>query len=109
VTDSLGFKFKKTEKHTFVHPNVMACIAGDGKIIRYIYGPKFLAGDIGMALSEAQKGTPGISIKKVISFCFNYDPKGNKYVFKALKVTAFVMIAAFAMFFVIFLRKKEQR
>jgi protein SCO1/2 len=98
VTNSMGFKFKKTDKHTFVHPNVLICLSGDGKIIRYIYGPSFLAGDIGMALLEAQRGTPGISVKRILSFCYNYDPKGNRYVSNILKVTAFIMLAALAAF-----------
>ncbi|MBT3311414.1 MAG: SCO family protein [Desulfobacterales bacterium] len=109
VTDAIGFRFKKVNSQTFVHPNVLICLSGDGKIIRYIYGPSFLAGDIGMALSEAQKGTPGTSIKRIISFCFDYDPKTNRYVFSILRISSIVIFVSLAAFFFLFLRKKAKK
>lgn len=88
VTDSIGYYFVKRKDHFYVHPSAMVVLARDGKITRYLYGPGFLPFDIGMALSEAEKGKTGISIKRgVMSFCFDYDPENKTYVFKTFRIT----------------------
>jgi protein SCO1 len=109
LTNSLGYYFIKKEPHLYVHPNVLMVLAKDGKIIRYLYGPKFLPFDLGMALSEADKGTPGISIKRgVLSFCFDYDPKNKTYVFKLFRITG-TAILILLLGFIIFLLYPSKR
>jgi protein SCO1/2 len=83
-------------------------LAGDGKIIRYLYGTEFLPFDIGMAVSEALQGTPGVSIKKFLSYCFEYDPEKNSYTFKLIKVFGIVTLT-FVAGFLFFLIKKDKR
>jgi len=88
LTRSLGYYFIKKKDHFYIHPSALVVLAGDGKIIRYLYGPSFLPFDLGMAISEAEKGEPGISIKRgVLSFCFDYDPQNKTYVFKLFRIT----------------------
>jgi protein SCO1 len=88
VTDSLGYYFIKKEKDFYIHPSALMVLAKDGKIIRYLYGPNFLPFDLGMALNEAARGEPGISIKRgVLAFCFDYDPGNKTYVFKLFRIT----------------------
>ncbi len=106
-TTGVGFNFIKQDTHTFVHPNVLICISANGKIIRYIYGPKFLPFDISMAISEAEKGTPSISIKKLVSYCFAYDPENKRYVFKTFKITAFTVMILLAVFLFFLTRKRK--
>jgi protein SCO1/2 len=105
VTTAIGFQFKKTGPHLFAHPNVLVAIAGDGKIIRYLYGPNFLAFDIGMALAEAEKGEPGISINKILTLCFDYDLKSKRYVFKTFRILGAVIVILLVAFFFFVLRK----
>ncbi len=69
----VGFRFQKVDDETFIHPAALMVIAADGKIIRYVYG-SFLAGDIDLALSAAASGTPTLSVRRFLDFCFNYDP-----------------------------------
>jgi protein SCO1/2 len=102
---AIGFQYKKTGQHLFAHPNVLVAIASDGKIIRYLYGPNFLPFDIGMALAEAVKGEPGISIKKILTFCFNYDAKSKRYVFRTFRILGTVIVILLAAFFFFVLRK----
>ena len=88
VTDSLGYYFIKKEKDFYIHPSALIVLAKDGKIIRYLYGPDFLPFDLGMALSEAERGEPGISIKRgVLAFCFDNVLKNTTYVFKLFRIT----------------------
>ncbi len=99
VTDSLGYYFVKKKPHEYIHPNAMVVLAEDGKIIRYLYGPGFLPFDLGMALTEARKGDPGVSIKRrVLSFCFDYDSENNTYVFRLFRITGTVILILLAGF-----------
>jgi protein SCO1/2 len=111
LTDSLGYYFIKKKEHFYIHPSVLVVLARDGKIIRYLYGPNFLPFDLGMALSEAEKGEPGLSIKRgVLSFCFDYDPQNKTYVFKVFRITGtaiLVLLAGFILFLVYPARKKQ--
>jgi protein SCO1/2 len=105
VTDSLGYYFVKRKPHEYIHPNAMVVLAEDGKIIRYLYGPGFLPFDLGMALTEARKGEPGVSIKRrVLSFCFDYDPENKTYVFRMFRITGTVILVLLAGFLVFLLR-----
>lgn len=105
VLDAIGYRAKKTGPGMFVHPNVLVVVSPDGKIIRYLYGVNFLAFDIGMALTEAQKGTPQLSVRRMLTYCFDYDPGQKRYVFKAFRVVAVAILLAMAVFFFFLLRK----
>jgi len=106
LTDSLGFRFKRTGKHLFIHPNVLIALAPDGTIIRYLYGPRFLPFDVGMALTEAAKGTPGLSIRKVLTYCFDYDPQSRSYVLRSLRFLALGVLAVLGILFFFVVRKR---
>ena len=104
-TKSVGFRFTKRAKNIYSHPNVLIVLGSDGKIIRYLYGPSFLPFDVGMAISEATRGTPGISIKKVISYCFDYDPKNKRYVFNTFRIAGTIIILLLVVFFIFLVLK----
>ncbi|MFH2091475.1 MAG: SCO family protein [Pseudomonadota bacterium] len=109
LTDSLGYYFIKKEKHLYVHPSALIVLAKDGKITRYLYGPNFLAFDLGMALVEADRGEIGVSIKRgVLSFCFDFDPENKTYVFKVFRITG-TAILILLLGFVIFLLYPSKR
>ncbi len=104
VTNSLGYYFIKKKDHFYVHPSSLMVLTKDGMITRYLYGPGFLPFDLGMALSEAEKGETGISIKRgVLSFCFDYDPANKKYVFKVFRITGtsiLILLVGFIVFLI---------
>jgi len=109
VTNSLGYYFIKKKQHFYIHPNVLVVLAEDGKIIRYLYGPGFLPFDLGMAVTEARKGEPGISIKRgVLSFCFDYDPENKTYVFKMFRITGTAILVLLAGFVIFLLRPSKK-
>lgn len=108
-TQSAGYRFKKTGKHSFTHPNVLIVTASDGKIIRYLYGPDFQPFDIGMALTEATKGTPQISIRKILTYCFQYDPQSRGYVLKTFRFFAAGVVVLLMLFLVFLLRKGNRK
>jgi protein SCO1/2 len=106
LTHSLGFNFKRIGKHLFIHPNVLIALAPDGTIIRYLYGPRFLPFDVGMALTEAEKGTPGLSIRKVLTYCFDYDPESKSYVVRSFRLLALGIVALLGILFFFIVRKR---
>lgn len=86
--DAAGYGFRRTGKHEFSHPTVLLVLSRGGTIIRYVYGPEFLPFDLGMALTEAARGTPSLTIRKALSYCFAYDPEKKSYTFKAAQAIA---------------------
>ncbi len=109
LTDSLGYYFIKKSEHIYIHPSALVVLSKDGKIIRYLYGPNFLPFDLGMALSEAEQGKPGISIKRgVLSFCFDYDPAKKTYAFKLFRITGTIVLMVLVGFIIFLLRPSKR-
>jgi len=105
---SIGFKFKRVDKD-FIHSVALIVLAPDGKIVRYIYGMRILPFDLTMAIVEAQQGKVGFSVKRVLSYCFSYDPNGKKYVFNVMKVSAtIILIGIVTLFLVLILTGKRK-
>ena len=90
-TDSIGFKFQRDGEHDFSHPVTLVVVAPGGKIVRYLEGVTFLPFEVTMALAEAQQGRVGTT-RRVLMYCFSYDPLKKSYVFNILKVTGTVMV-----------------
>jgi len=111
LTDALGYGFQR-QRHEFAHPVTSIVVAGDGTIVRYLYGVSILPKDLALALVEARSGVAGSSIHKLMDYCFSYDPVGRTYVFNLLKVSATAVIlctGGFLVFLLLSGRKKRQR
>jgi protein SCO1 len=100
VLDTIGFTFKPLEDGTFIHPSTLVTVAPDGTVIKYVYGT-FIPGDVELALAEAAKGVPARSIKRLLNYCFNYDPDTNKWFFQGVKVGVLALFAGLAIFFLV--------
>ena len=101
VTDAAGFHFQR-KGNDFVHPVASFVVARDGMIVRYLYGTRFLAKDVTLALIEARQGRVGTTISKMVSYCFSFDPENKSYTFNLLRVSATVIVIC-AVSFLIFL------
>lgn len=84
--NSLGFGFRR-DGRDFIHPMALMAVSPKGKIVRYLYGTRPLAFDLTMAATEAGKEQVGLSVKRVLAYCFSYDPEGKRYVFNFMKIT----------------------
>jgi protein SCO1 len=110
LTDALGYNFQR-QGEDFLHPVVIAVVAADGTIARYLYGTRFLPMDLSLALLEAAEGRVGATIRRVVGFCFSYDPENRRYVFNLLRVSGaaiFTSAAAFLGFLVLTGRKRKK-
>jgi protein SCO1/2 len=111
LTDAAGFRFQR-KGHDYIHPVASFVVARDGTIVRYLYGTSFLSKDLTLALLEAQDGKVGTTIRKVVGYCFSFDPAGKTYVFNLLRVSATVVIicaGGFLAFLFLTGRKRRQR
>ena len=97
VLDTIGFSFQPRDDGTFIHASTLVTVASDGKLIKYVYG-SFIPGDVEIALAEAAQGVPARSIKRLLNYCFNYDPDTNKWLFEAVKVGVIALFAGVAVF-----------
>jgi protein SCO1/2 len=97
LTDAAGFYFQRRGRE-FIHPVASFVVARDGTIVRYLYGTTFLPKDVTLALLEARDGKVGATIRKVVGYCFSFDPKGKTYVFNLLRVSATAVIVAMGAF-----------
>lgn len=110
LTGAVGFTFQRRGRD-FLHPVASIVIAGDGTIVRYLYGSNFLPKDLTLALVEAREGKSGTAVRKVLEYCFSYDPQQKSYVFNLLRVSATVVIlcaGGFLVFLIATGRKRKQ-
>lgn len=92
LTGALGYRFEKDDDGLFIHPSALVAVSREGTIIRYVYGD-FIPGDLDMAVADAARNTPSLSVKRLLDICFNRDPDSGKGVFQTVKL---VVLAVFA-------------
>ncbi|MHB1049627.1 MAG: SCO family protein [Bacteroidota bacterium] len=107
LTDAAGFMFKR-EGNDFIHSGAIIAVSTDGKIARYLNGTKYLPFDVKMAITEAAEGRTGPTITKILSYCYTYNPDGQKYVFNVTRVAGAVIIF-FAVVFVVYISVKPKK
>ena len=106
-----GYHFQRRGRE-FIHPVASFVVAGDGTIVRYLYGTTFQPKDLTLALLEARDGRVGSAIRAVVGYCFSFDPAGRNYVFNLLRVSATVVIlvmGGFLAFLILTGRKRPPR
>ncbi|WP_246559532.1 SCO family protein [Citrifermentans pelophilum] len=110
LTDAAGYHFERKE-HEFVHPVVSIVVARDGTIVRYLYGTNFLSKDLSLAILEAREGKIGETVKRIVGYCFSFDPEKKSYVFNLLRVSATAVIltsGGFLAFLVLWGKKRDK-
>lgn len=104
LTESVGFGFERRE-NDFAHGTALIVLSADGKIVRYLYGLRYLPFDLKMAVSEARKGRAVPSIARVLQYCFSTDPQGRRYAMNVNRVIG-TGIVLFAVGWVFYLRRR---
>ena len=108
LTDALGYTFKRMADGSYVHPSALAVVSADGEIIKYVYG-SFLPGDVDMALQEAKQGTPSVSVKRFLRYCFNNDSKKSLAFLQNLKLYVLFVFSVLGGLFIWFLRRSGRK
>jgi protein SCO1/2 len=110
VLDTAGYRFARRGED-FLHPVAVFVVTPDGRIVRYLHGTRMLPLDVTLAFTEAAEGRLGGTIRKVVQFCFSYDPAGRRYVFNLLRVSAVAVLltaGGFGLYLVLSNRKKTK-
>lgn len=108
--NSIGYTVRR-QGGLFAHPVAVIALAPGGKVVRYLYGPGFLPMDITIAATKASEGITSLSVKRLLSLCYSYDPQGRRYVFSTLRVAGFsivIFVVAFISFLVLGGKKKKR-
>ena len=110
LTDAAGYHFQRVGVD-FVHPVAFFVVSADGRIMRYLHGTRVLPKDLTLALYEAREGRVGTTIRKVVQFCFSFDPEQKTYVFNILRVSATAILTTLAIFaaFLVFGGRKAKK
>lgn len=86
IAKSVGFQYKELPSGEYSHPAMLAMIASDGRIVRYLYGVKFEPATMRMAIVEAGEGKIGTPLDRFILWCHQYDPASQGYVVFAMRM-----------------------
>lgn len=111
LCDSVGFYFKR-DGDQFVHPAALIFLSPKGRIVRYMYGIRFLPFDMKMAVAEASEGRIGTTVQKALQLCFSYDPAGKRYVLDVTRIAAVVtavLVLAFLLALLLWRKKIDSK
>ncbi len=110
LTDAAGYRFQKVGTE-FLHPVVFFVVSSDGMIVRYLHGTHVVPKDLTLALYEAKSGQVGTTIRKMVQYCFSFDPEQKTYVFNILRVSATAILTTLAIFavYLVFGGKKSKK
>jgi len=108
ATNAVGFGYRRQGKD-FVHSAAIIVVSPHAKVTRYLFGTYFLPFDLKMAVVEADAEQTGPTINKVLSFCFNYDPAGRKYVMNITRITGTLIFSLVAVMFLVLMFKPKKK
>jgi protein SCO1/2 len=87
LADQVGFRYRwDAQTQQFAHAAAIMFLTPDGRVSRYLYGIRFPARDMRLALTEASQSKFGLSVDRLLLYCFHYDPQARSYVLAAANV-----------------------
>ena len=108
LCQTVGFNFKRTG-NDYLHPGVIFVLSPDGKITRYHNGTNYQPFEVKLSLIEASKGLAMPTINKVLSYCYSYDPEGQRYVLNVTKVSGtLILFFGLVLLLVLILKPKHK-
>jgi len=103
---SVGYTFER-DKQGFNHPAALVVLSAEGRIIRYLYGDRYLPFDFKMAVAEAGAGRPGASIPRALLLCYTYDPAKGGYSLNFLRLTGAGILAGAGVFLLLVVKRRH--
>ena len=106
LAGAVGYSFER-DGRGFNHPAALVVLSPEGRIIRYLYGDRYLPFDFKMAIAEAGAGRPGASIPRALLLCYTFDPDKGAYTLNFLRVTGVGILASAGAFFLFVVRRRR--
>ncbi len=94
LADAVGFQYKRLPDGEYSHPAMVAVLAPDGTVVRYLYGVKYEPATLRMALLEGSQGTIGTPLDRFILWCHQYSASDGGYVLGAFRLMQLGGLAA---------------
>lgn len=91
ATQALGFGYKFVNNE-FMHEGALMMISPEGKITRYLKGISFQPFEFKLAVYEASKGKSAPTLIKVLTYCYSYDRKTERYSLEVTRIAATLTI-----------------
>jgi protein SCO1/2 len=104
LAEQAGFQYRFDEgRQQYAHSAAIMVLTPDGRMSRYLYGIRYNPRDLRLALTEAAEGKFGMSVERLLLFCFHYDPQAKSYVMFATNFmraggVLIVLVMGFIMF-----------
>ena len=87
LAESIGFHYRYDEKQEqFAHAAAIMVLTPEGRMARYLYGIRYKARDLRLALAEAAEGRGRFTVEKLLLFCYHYDPQSHSYTLFATNI-----------------------
>ncbi|MBI4875778.1 MAG: SCO family protein [Acidobacteria bacterium] len=81
LAEQVGFQYRWDEAtRQYAHAATLMFLTPEGKVSRYLYGIRFKARDMRLALTEASENKFAVSVDRFLLYCFHYDPAARSYV-----------------------------
>ncbi len=108
LADSVGYLFRP-QGEDFVHPGVLMVLSPQGRVMRYLYGIRYLPADVEMAIADARRGQSRPAIAKLASICFTYDPVSRRYVVDVTRLAGLLTLLGLGVFVALFVIRRRPR
>ncbi|MEN3000458.1 MAG: SCO family protein [Armatimonadota bacterium] len=80
LADAVGFQYVYDPRtKQYAHTAAIMILTPDGRLSRYLLGVMYAPRDLEFALMEASEGKIGNPVKRVVLYCYQYDPSTGKY------------------------------
>jgi protein SCO1/2 len=80
ITSAVGFRYVyDTNLRQYAHAAGLVILAPDGRVDRYLFGARFPAIGMRLALVDASQGKLGSLTDQVWLLCYHYDPQKGRY------------------------------
>lgn len=113
IADAIGFRYRFDKAiGQFAHPAGFVVLTPDGRISRYLLGFEHGPAALKAAVAEASRDQVEPPAHPLLLLCFGYDPQQGTIAYtamQALRVAAFAVVAAIALYVFSALRRERAR
>jgi len=87
LTGAAGFRYAWDEaSQQYAHPAGLVVATAGGKVSRYLFGIEYGPHDLRLAVLDAMEGKIASPIKRVLLYCYHYDPANGRYTLAIMRV-----------------------
>lgn len=80
VAEAVGFRYVyDPELEQYAHAAGLVVATPEGVVARYLFGVRFPARDLRLALVESSAGRVGTPVDRLLLLCYHYDPANGQY------------------------------